>query len=148
MRERIREDLLARRSAEAKSKAQEEIIRKIIKASEIAIPQSKIESYAESMYEDMKRRAPRIKHEEAIPRCREMAEQDLKRFRVLDFVAKTENIKPAQGEVDERIREYAALRNENFEEIKERFRKDGTALMIRSDLRERKTLEWLVENNG
>jgi trigger factor len=68
----------------------------------------------------------------------------LKRFRIIDFIAAREKIKAAQEDVDKEIEKIAAMYNQPFEQVKQAFRQNGTVNKIRADIREQKTLDYLI----
>ena len=75
----------------------------------------------------------------------DMAERTIKRQRIIDFIAHKEKIQPTQEEVDEEIRKIAAQYNQPFETIKQTLRQNGTTVRIREELREQKTLDFLID---
>lgn len=147
MKTRIRQDLEAYKKEMTRRKATDDVVGKIIENNKILVPQSRIDSYAENMFEEMKKKYKNIGHEDSLIRYKEIGEKEIKKYKIVDFVAKKENIKATPEEVDAKIKEHAEKQGEKFEELKERFRRDGTTLMIRSDLREEKTVDWLIEHN-
>jgi len=61
-----------------------------------------------------------------------------------EYIAQKEKIKSTQEEVDEQIREMAQQYGTSFDEIKPALRKNGAINRIRNDIREKKTLDFLV----
>jgi trigger factor len=87
---------------------------------------------------------PMPKREEIAEKYHDSAVRALKRFRIIDFVANKEKIKAAQEEVDREITTIAASYNQPFDQVKRLFRQNGTTNKIREDIRERKTLDFLI----
>lgn len=148
MRDRIRKDLESRRQRDAKRKAQDELIDKILDKNEVVVPEARVEEYARRMLEEVQKSYKNENAEEMLDRYRKIGEREMKKYKIVDYVAKKENIKATQEEVDARIKEYAESVNEKFEDVKERLRRNGTTMTLRSDIREEKTLDWLVEQNS
>lgn len=148
MRDRIRTDLETRRKQDAKRKAQDELIDKIVDKNEVVVPEARVEEYARRMLEEVKKTYQNATPEEMLERYRKIGEREMKKYKIVDWVAKKENIKATQEEVDARIKEYAESVKEKFEDVKEKMRRNGTTMTLRSDIREEKTLDWLAEQNS
>ena len=148
MRDRIRADLEARRTRDAKRKVQDEVIDKIIEKNDIEVARARVEEYAQRMLEEVRKNYKKAEPEEMLDRYMKIGEREIKKYKIIDWVARKENIKASQEDVDARIQEYAASANEKFEDVKERLRRNGTTNSLRSDIREEKTLDWLVEQNS
>ncbi|GBU26191.1 hypothetical protein R83H12_02885 [Fibrobacteria bacterium R8-3-H12] len=73
----------------------------------------------------------------------------LKRAKIIEYVAEKEKIKATQEDVDREIMLMAQQYGQDFDVLKQVLRKDGTTNRIRSDIRERKTLDFLIgESNA
>jgi trigger factor len=84
------------------------------------------------------------KREEVAEKYHDSAIRALKRFRIIDFIAEKERIKASQEEVDKEISAIAVSYNQPFDQVKRMFRQNGTTNRIREDIRERKTLDYLI----
>jgi trigger factor len=73
-----------------------------------------------------------------------LAAMMLKRLKIIDYVADRENIKATQEDVDREIMQTAQMYGQDFDTLKQTFRKDGTTNRLRMDIRERKTLDFLI----
>ena len=151
--EALRNDLQGRLEAEALEQAKNaafgEAIETLINENQFEVPPARIESFFDYLMEEAKREK---KPGEALPtreeiatRYREMAIRSIKRQRILDYIAEQEKIAATQEEVDVEIRRIADQYQQPFDQLKLRMRQNGTTLRIRDDIRERKTLEFLVE---
>ena len=76
---------------------------------------------------------------------REVAERTIKRQRIIDYIAQKEKIQATQEEVDAEIKKLALQYNQPFETLKQTLRQNGTTLRIREELREQKTLDFLID---
>jgi trigger factor len=147
LKNRVRDDLVKNAEQASRNKGWEKVLGSLIEHNELIVPDSRVDHYAELMFAQMKKQNTTLEKDEALPRYRELGAREIKQQKIIDWVAKKENIKASQEEVDEKIKEFAESRKQNFEELKERFRKEGTTLMIRNDIKEQKTIDWLLENN-
>jgi trigger factor len=88
---------------------------------------------------------PLPSREEFSRKYRDLAERTIKRERIIDYIASKEKIQATQEEVDAEIGNLAKQYNQPFESLKQTLRQNGTTLHIREDLRERKTLDFLID---
>jgi trigger factor len=148
LKQQILKDLEAQEKERAKNEAYNKAIDSLIKDNPFDVPPSRIESYIDHLMEEMSRyrrpAEPMPSREEISEKYHGSAIRALKRFRIIDFIATKEKIKPSQEEVDKEITTIAESYNQPFEQIKRLFRQNGTANRIREDLRERKTLDFLI----
>ena len=82
--------------------------------------------------------------EEEMKQNRESAENAIRRYRILDWIANKENVRPTQEEVDGYLREMAAGYGVPFEALKEHLRTGGRMAEIREEMRLGKTMDWLI----
>lgn len=141
----VRTQLEKRALDEAKNEAYEEAIRQLLAAHPVPVPKARIANYVKYKLEEMGH-----KHEEGVEHDHDHsdiereAEMNIRRFRILDAVAKKENIKPTQEEVDARVRDLAAAYGADFEEVKASLRKSGRILDIREEIKSEKTLDFII----
>jgi trigger factor len=149
LRVQIRKNLEAEALEQAKNEAYNEAIEDIIKDNPFEIPPARVEMFIDYLMERAKgeqRLGEALpSREEVAQRYRDMAVRTIKRQRIIDFIAAKEKIQPAQEEVDAEIRKMAERYNQPFDTLKQTLRQNGTTLRIRDDLREQKTLDYLVE---
>jgi trigger factor len=151
--EALKADLRKRLDADAleaaKNEAYAKAIDTLIKDNHFEVPPARIEMFIDYLMDQAKNERrpgePLPSREEVDQRYREMAVRTIKRQRILDYVAETEKIAATQEEVDAEIRRLAERYNQPFDKLKQTLRQNGTTLRIRDDLREQKTLEFLVE---
>ena len=82
--------------------------------------------------------------EEINRKYRDTAIRAIKRYKIIDYVATREKIKATQAEVDRQVEQLAAAYGQPFDKLKQSLRANGTTNRIRSDIRERKTLDFLI----
>jgi trigger factor len=148
LRDRVRTDLEAKEMERAKNEAYSKAMDVLIKNNDFEVPASRVESYIDHMVEETAkyRRGgqPLPTREEIASRYRESGIRAIKRYRIIDYIARQEDIKATQEEVDGRIEHMARVYNQPFDQLKQALRKDGTTNRIRADIREQKTLDFLV----
>jgi len=148
LRERVQKDLEERERQRAKSEAADKAIDALIKSNPFDIPPSRVERYIDQVYEEAKQRASADQQtptrEEIDQHYREAGIRAMKRHRIIDYVAKQENIKATQAEVNRQIEMIAQQYNQPFDTLKDAFRRNGTTNRIRDDIREQKTLDFLI----
>lgn len=143
MRKSMEEDELTR----ARKDAHQEAVDALISGNPFEVPPSKIDAFTNMMIEDYAQgRNGQIAEpvEELKGRFKDAAVMALKRIRIVDYIAEKEKIKATQEEVDKEIEVLAQRYGHDFDQLKQVFRKDGTTNRIRLEIRERKTLDFLI----
>jgi len=143
----IRKSIETRVLREAKQAAHEEAMQTLIKDNAIELAPSPVFSLAKKLLADHCRR-------HKLPETETTEEQNetfyglavtmLKQMKITDYVADRENIKATQEDVDREIMQMAQLYGQDFDTLKQMLRKDGTTNRIRMEIRERKTLDFLI----
>jgi len=146
LKEKIRESMEENEAHRARKEAHAEAIEALIKANPFEVPPSKTEMFISMMIEDyIKEQGDRGEpREELTERFRDAAVMALKRIRIVDFIAEKEKIKATQDEVDTEIELIAQKYGDDFDRLKQVFRKNGTTNRIRLEIRENKTLDFLI----
>ncbi len=148
LREFIEKDLQERENQKARNDAYNKAIDQLLEKNKFDVPPSRIERYLDAMHQEMTQYARGQQEvparEEMDERYRESAEKTIRRYRAIGFIANKENIRPTQEEVDAEIRKLAERYGQPFDEVKQALRRNGTTERIRSDLREQKTLNFLI----
>jgi trigger factor len=145
LRTRLEHDALE----QAKNEAYTRAIDALIKNNRFDVPPSRIAAFIDYLMEQaQKERRPG----EALPtreeienKYRDTAVRTIKRQRIIEDIATREKITATQEEVDAEITRLAERYKQPFETLKQTLRQDGTTIRIREDLREQKTLNFLVE---
>jgi trigger factor len=148
LRERINADLEEREKQRARNEAAAKAIESLIKTNPFEIPPSRIDRYIDQMFEEATKRVregePVPTREELDARYRTVGINAMKRYRIIDYIANKENIKASQKDVDEQIQQIATQYGQPFDSVKDALRRNGTTNRIREDIRERKTLDYLI----
>jgi trigger factor len=147
LREAIRKDLEAQEQQRAREEAHSKAIETLIDHNKFEVPPSRVEYYLDKVMEEQARYYPAGKgptREEIGARYRDVGIAMIKKFRIIDYIARQEKIKATQEEVDKKIEAIAAQYNQPFDSVKAALRKQGTTSSIREDIREQKTLDALI----
>jgi trigger factor len=132
----------------AKEEAHEQAISMLVNNNPFDVPPARIEQFIDYVYQDALQQnpkgSPEPAREEFAEKYRDVAINAIKRRRIIDFIAKKENIKATQTEVDEEIQKLAEYYNSPFEQMKQIFRQNGTTNRFRDEIKERKTLDFLI----
>jgi trigger factor len=148
LREQVKKDLEHKELDRAKNEAYAKAIERLVDKNPFDIPESRIQSYIDHMLEELSKyaragEAPPSRDEVA-QKYRDTAIRSIKRYKIIDYVATREKIKPTQAEVDRQVQQLAAYYNQPFEQVKQTLRSNGTTNRIRADIREQKTLDFLI----
>ncbi len=142
----IAESLANQKQDAAKTKAINEAIDKLIEQNPFEVPNGRVadlikwsinrnvqdpKDAVEPTEEQMKTLAP-----EAI--------REIKKHRILEFVATKEKIRPAQAQVDARLQEMAKSYHIEFEDLKSHFRQSGRINQLREELRFQMAADFIV----
>lgn len=132
----------------AKEEAHEQAISTLVDNNPFDVPPARIEQFIDYVYQDAVQQTPKGTpepvREEFSEKYHELAIGAIRRRRIIDFIAKKENIKATQAEVDEEIQRLAEYYNSPFEQMKQVFRQNGTTNRFRDEIKERKTLDFLI----
>lgn len=130
----------------AKNKAINEAIDKIIEANPFEVPEARV---YDLIRWSMNRNAQSEKDvveptEEQIKALSPEAVREIKKHRILDFVATAEKIRPAQADVDARLQVMANAYHVDFESLKNHFRQSGRINGLRDELRVQMAADFIV----
>ena len=146
--EAVRKDLEQQEKERAKNEAYNKAIEKLVDKNTFEVPEARVQGYLDHMAEEVMRYqrpgdTPPTR-EELDQKYRDTAVRGIKRYKIIDYVATQEKIKATQEEVDRQIQALAAAYKQPFEQLKQTMRANGTTNRIRSDIREQKTLDFLI----
>lgn len=142
-----------------KNKSENEIFKKVIDAAEVEIPQSMIDREAESLLADYKNRlaAQGISWEmvsktqneaELMKGIQEDAKLRIKNSLVIDKIAKTENIKLAQSDLEKKFQELGAAYGVSQQDIMKQISQNPEILgSLSQQAINDKVRDFLMENN-
>ena len=146
LRNNLAESLAAQKKDAAKNKAINEAIDKLIEANPFEVPKARIYDLIKWT---LNRNAQSEKDvveptEEQINELSGEAIREIKKHRILEFVATQEKIKPTQALVDERLQQMAKAYHVEFEGLKAHFRQSGRINQLRDELRFQLAADFIV----
>ena len=147
LRSTIKEDLEKQKDQANKTEAYDKAIDMIIKKNDFDVAPARVDNYLEHIRKDEEKYFPnggQPSVEEYRTRYEETAIKSLKRFRILEAIAKDTKLKATGEEVDAKIQEIADQYQQPFDTVKDAFRQNGTTMQIREDVKEQKALACLV----
>ena len=149
LRSRIGEDLQARSDSASRRRLEENIIDGLIRENSFEVPDGMVENYLDSMIESMRKEHEGHDHdidEEAVrTENRDAALRSVKRYLLLEAVAKQEEIEVTQEDRDKRIKSISEHSNIDIDRLKQALQTSGQLARMDSELLEEKTLDLLVE---
>ena len=136
----------AQKQDAAKNKAINEALDKIIEANPFEVPKARVYDLIKWT---LNRNAQSEKDvveptEEQLNGLTPEAIREIKKHRILDFIATKEKIKPSQANVDERLKQMAAAYHVDFETLKGHFRQSGRINQLRDELRVQMAADFIV----
>ena len=152
---KVREDLEARSAAESDRRLRDALIRKLIDSNQFEVPQSLIQQQTNHRLQDVARQMmsrgidpnnQELNWEGAADEMRVQAEGDVRATLLLETIADTENITVSDEEVEAEIQAIANASRQPLEQVRAALTKNEGERSIAHRLRNRKALEFLVEN--
>ncbi len=142
----ITESLANRKQDEAKNKAINEAIDKLIEANPFEVPHARVVDLIKwTINRNVQDPKDAVEPtEEQIESLSGEAIHEIKKHRILEFVATKEKIKPSQDAVDERLKMMAQAYQIDFETLKGHMRQSGRINGLREELRFQMAGEFLV----
>ncbi|MBO4364037.1 MAG: trigger factor [Clostridia bacterium] len=157
-REDLKKKLAEKKEKEAKSSTENELIAKAAENAEIDIPECKFDNAVENMLENYRRQISNygIKFEDYLKmtgndiesvreQIRPNAERQVREQLVLEAIADTENLKATDAQIEERLREMAAMYKVEYDEMVKNL-SDESKEFVASDLKPMLAIDFLVEN--
>lgn len=154
--ERIKTNITAQAEMEADSRLRVELMNKMIDSHDFEVPstlvQYQIYQLSETLARDLlnrgidPRQQPREFWERALPSLEKQAVRDLRGSMLLEAVADAENIEPTEEEIEREIKAIAAATNQSVVDVRATLTKENRERSIADRLRNRKALDFIVEN--
>ncbi len=147
LRNNLAEGLANSKKQAAKAKTVTEAVELLIEKNPFEVPQGRI---LDLIRYTLKRHQQAAEDEEIEPTEEQVktltpeAIREIKRHRILDFVATKEKLKATQAQVDARLEELAKSYHVDFESMKNYFRQSGRIMSLREELRIEAAADFLV----
>jgi trigger factor len=155
LKQNVREDLEARAKNDAEGRLRTDLLRQLVDANEFELPNRLVEHQTEHRFESLMRemigqgidpRNPELDWEKARGSLRQQASFELRSSLLLEHLADQENIEASDQEVDDEIKAIADASRQTPEQVRGVLTKQGGERSIASRLRNRKALDFLVNN--
>lgn len=152
---KIREDLEMRAKADSENNVRGELLRQLIAAYPVEVPQSLLERQTNFLFESTLRnmmsrgidpRTQQVNWEGAREELKGQAQDDVRATMLMDRIAEAENVMVSSEEVEAEIQGMAAMSRQSVEQMRAALTKHGGEHSIAQRLRNRKALDLLVEN--
>jgi trigger factor len=143
-RQRIKEDMANSALQRAKEEAYEQAMKRLMEINPFEIPKARIQNYVKYKLEQSGHVHENDDHGHDHSDLEQEAVYNIRRYRILEEIAKLEKIKPTTEEVDARVREMAGQYGMDFESFKAQLRKSGKIIDIREELKSEKTLDFVI----
>ncbi len=146
----LAESLASQKKDAAKNKAVDEAIDKIIEANPFEVPNARVVDLIKwSINRNVQDPKDAVEPtEEQIKSLSGEAIREIKKHRILDFVATAEKIKPTQENVDARLKVMADAYHIEFDALKNHFRQSGRINGLRDELRVQMAADFIVGIRG
>lgn len=155
LKDKIRKDIEEGKTQRARNHTLESLVNQIIEKNPFPVPDALVEAQIDSRLQGMIRsmyqqgidpRQLSIEWEKIRDENRAPSVRDVKMTFILEHIAKKENISVSDDELDAEITKVAERTQEPFSTVKQHLTKDGALDKLRSQLTNRKVLNFLYEN--
>jgi trigger factor len=142
----LAESLANQKQDAAKTKAVNEAIDKLIESNPFEVPNARVLDLIRwSLNRNVQDEKDAVEPtEEQLKALSPEAIREIKKHRILEFVATKEKIKPTQAQVDERLKQMADSYHVDFETLKGHFRQSGRINQLRDELRVQMAADFIV----
>lgn len=130
---------------QARDAAHEQAVGQLLARYNFEVPKARVQHYVKYKLEQAgHHHAEGEEHDHDHSDVEKEGVENIRRYRIIDEIAKKEKIKPTQEEVDERVRTMALRYGTDFETLKGYLRKNGRINDVREELRTEKTLDFII----
>jgi trigger factor len=154
--ERIRENITTQFKLEADAKLRIELMDKLINAHDFEVPQTLVQyqtyKLSESFVKDLHSRGidareqPQEFWQKLLPDLEQQAIRDLRGSMILEAIAEAENIDVTSEDIEEEFNAIAMATHLSVEQVRATLTKENGERSIADRLRNRKALDFVVEN--
>lgn len=151
----VRKDLEASAQQDAKYDMENQLLEQLVKDSTFDIPNSLVEAQTKRLLEhakhDLKHKGftdeqISSKEKELLENLKKDAARQVRIYFILDEVANKEDVKVTQPEIEKGISDFAQRSHKNPQEVKEYLQEKDIFDDFVAELREEKTIEFLLQN--
>jgi trigger factor len=155
LRKKINADLEAQARDEAEGKMRSKLLRQLVDAHEVELPERLVAHQTEHRFESVVRdmvnhgidpRNPELNWEKARENLKEQAGFELRSSLLLEALADAEKLEVSDQDIDDEINAIADASKQTAQQVRAVLTKQGGESSIASRLRNRKALDFLVAN--
>jgi trigger factor len=155
LRDDIRQQIEDYKENQGEEELEQEILDQLIEQADFELPERLLEQGHEHFMRQQKSRMEQAGVPESVIRerlhehqddSRESIKQSMKRNYVVDAVAEREKIYVTESEVDEYIEQMASEQDQWPHELKEQLEENDQMDQVRSELKEQKVMDFLIDN--
>jgi trigger factor len=147
---KIREDFQTRADETSRRRVEENILDVVIEANEFELPESMVENFLNNLVENYKKEHEGHDHEVDEKAVREEsrpgAMRNLKRYLLLESIARQEEIKVEEDDVNKHLEGLSKQYNMDGAQMRQILSRSGQLERIESELLETKSLTFLIEH--
>ena len=151
LRGKVRERLVEADERRIKGEMIRALIKELVKRNEFAVAPALIERYAQLLVNRAKQQlvmmgidVESVDDERMREELRSEAEEEARGSILIQAIAERESITVSDADVQKRVAELAAARNENPKQLRAELEKDHRIHQIENQIREQKTLDMLI----
>jgi trigger factor len=155
VRAEVKKQLEARREVEDRRGLEEKVVTAVLSRHEFAVPEAMVMRHVAHQVEHARERMRRQgvdpdklpwDYGKLIPELKPASQQAVKRALLLEAIAEREVINPAEDEVDIEIERFAQAAQRPAPAVRRMMEKSGDLESLRGSLREKKTLDFLIQH--
>ncbi len=150
LKERMRQELQKSREEATRREMGDEIVKTLVESLQLELPQSLVEDEAASILQgwaaQLPAELPPDQVEDLRKRARGQAERNLKSGLLLQRIAGQEKLSVSDEEIEEEVKAMAKRNGVPLAQLVERISQEGKREDIRTNLRLRKAIDFLLEN--
>jgi trigger factor len=145
LRSTVREDLGKHAEREADTQVRQQLVDDIIAANAFDVPASWVRQLVDAYIEAYQ--VPEEERERFREEFRGVAERQVKRDLIVDTIAEREGLAATESDIDERVAEVAAKRDDDPGRVYASLQKAGRIKELERSITEDKVFDWLLKNN-
>ena len=155
VRAEVKKQLELRRDSEDRRGLEDKVVGAVLARHEFSVPDAMVMRHVAHQVEHAREQMRRQgvdpdklpwDYGKLIPELRPQSEQAVKRALLLEAIAEREAINPAEDEVDKEIERFAQAAQRPAQAVRRMMEKSGDLESLRRGLREKKTLDFLIQH--
>jgi len=148
LKDRLRDDIVGRKEKESTDLLREEIIKETIDKNSFDLPDSMVEEYLDSIVADFRNKyKDDFDEKEVREKYRTHGKRQIRWSLLLHEIAKKEDIKPEQEDIDAVLQKFADNYGMTLEEAKKRISDSRQIQDIRETILEDKVIDFITKNS-